>query len=130
MVEEYAGLITVVLCITPGQNQPLAARHLHAIANVSWMALVWKLTSERPELVDSPALPAGRSYEAFVVRGRGSQPFGHGYLWPLVHLPNKLVGLRLSNLRLSHAMILQGEKRNEKWFQATDLRATLSTDRQ
>jgi hypothetical protein len=47
-----------------------------------------------------------------------------------MQLPNKLVGIRLGNLRLSHAMILQGEKRNEKRFQATDLRATLSTDRQ
>jgi hypothetical protein len=35
---------------------------------------------------------------------RGSQPLGQGHLWALVQVPDQLAGVRLGNLRLSHAM--------------------------
>src|SRR5205814_3875757 len=88
---------------------------------------------ERPELVTTcrPLHRRVAHAKRFVVHvRRGSQPLGHGHLWPLMQLPNKLVGIRLGNLRFSHAMTLPGEKWNGKRFQATDLRATLSTDGQ
>ena len=124
------GLITVVLCVRlPDQNQPLAARfHLHAIAKrvMDGHRVRGDLEGlqKRPEFVTArqPLHRRVDHAERFVVHvRRGSQPLGHGHLWPLMQLPNKLVGIRLGNLRLSHAMTLRGEKWNEKRFQATVL---------
>ena len=112
------GLITVVLSVRlPDQDQPITGRsHLHAIAkpvmNDHRVRGDLEGLQERPELVTTRRSLHRRIAHAkrFVVHvRRGSQPLGQGHLWPLVQLPDKLAGVRLGNLRLSHAMTLLDE---------------------